>query len=431
MKLKLLQEKRGGLVKQARELLDLASTESRSLTADEQSKLAGIEAEIESLANTIDAEMRQIEREAGTAANLSVQEKRDLAKFSVTRALSALLNNRSLDGIELEMHQEGQREARASGVSLQGNLSIPLIAMQAERRDMTATGGSNGDQGGVMIQTEVGSLIGLLYAKSVLPKLGARYLTGLNGNILFPRLSTGSVGYHVGENTAPTESSPTLGSVTLSPNRMATYVEFSKQLILQGNESVEAMLRADLATALALGMENGAINGTGLNNQPLGLLAASSGIDFTSVVGGTDGLAPTWAHIVGLETAVASVNADIEALGYLTNVKVRGNLKTTLKSAGVAGYIWGEDNRLNGYGAEVTTQVPSNLDKGASTGVCSAAIFGNWNDLVVGMWGGIDITINPYIKDIEGLVRITAATYYDTVIRRGSSFAAIKDLLTA
>ena len=138
---------------------------------------------------------------------------------------------------------------------------------------------------------------------------------------------------------------------------------------------------------------------------------------------------------MGLETAVSTLNADIGALGYLTNAKVRGKLKSTLVTATYGDrMIWAEGagaTPLNGYRCEVTTQVPSTLDKGGSTGVCSAIIFGNWSDLVVGMWGGLDITANPYIKDIEGLVRINAAVFYDTVIRRGASFAAMKDALAA
>jgi len=265
-----------------------------------------------------------------------------------------------------------------------------------------------------------------------LRSLGARFLTGLSGNITFPRLATGSAGYHTAETTAPTESNPTTSAITLAPNKLGTYVEISKQLLLQSNEDVEAMIRSDIGTALALAMENGALNGTGSGNTPVGLLHSSAGIDVTSVVGGTDGAAPDWADIIGLETAVATLNADINNLGYLTNPKVRGKLKTTSKAGTEAMFVWENGSTpLNGYRAEVTTQVPSNGSKGGSTGVTSSILFGNWDDLIVAMWGGLDITVNPYVKDIDGLVRITANTFYDTAIRRVASFAAMKDALTA
>jgi HK97 family phage major capsid protein len=366
----------------------------------------------------------------------SKQESRDLSKFSIVRGLARLISNQPLDGIERELHEEGMKEARNSGLGVTGNFCIPTVALNSGRRDVTATGGSNGDQGGVTVPTSVGPLIDLLYAKMVLRGLGAQFLTGLAGNVTLPKLTAGSAGYHVAETTAPTESSPTFGKVDLSPNRLATFVEISKQLILQSNESVEAIVRNDLATALALGMESGALNGTGANNQPTGLLLYAGGA-FTSgiseVTGDTDGAAPSWAKIVELETKVSTLNADIGTLAYLTNPKVRGKMKATAKVASTDSIMLWENNSspVNGYRAEVTTQVPSTLDKGTSTGVCSAMIFGNWADLVMAMWGGLDIAVNPYSKDTEGLVRITAAAFYDTAVRRGASFAALRDVLTA
>lgn len=363
-------------------------------------------------------------------------EARDLDKFSIVRGITRLLQNQPLDGIEGEMHAEGLKEASRCGISPQGNFVVPTVALNHGRRDLTVTGGSNGSQGGVTVATSVGSVIELLYAKSVLRGLGVQFLTGLVGNITFPKLTAGSAGYHVGENAAPTESSPTMTSASLSPNRLATFVEISKQLLLQSNASVEALVRADLATALSLGMEAGALTGTGANNQPLGLLTYAGGAftsGITEVVGGTDGAAPSWANIVKLETEVATLNADIGSLAYLTNPKVRGKMKSTSKVASSDSVmLWGDNaSPVNGYRAEVTTTVPSDLDKGSATGVCSAMLFGNWSDLIVGMWGGIDLMVNPYSLDKEGLVRITATAFYDTVVRRGASFAALRDVLTS
>jgi HK97 family phage major capsid protein len=364
----------------------------------------------------------------------SKQEARDIEQFSLVRAIGKLVANERLDGVEREMHEEGLKEARANGVALQGNLCVPHVVLAHGQRDLSATGGSNGSEGGVTVPTIVGSMIDLLYARMVLRGLGAQFLTGLSGNIDFPKLTAGSAPLHKGENVALGESSPTFSKVTLSPNRCGTFVEISKQLLIQSNASVEAMIRNDIATALALKMEAGALTGAGANSEPLGLLTYDSGFTsgITEVAGGTDGAAPSWANVVALETAIANLNADAGSLSYLTNPKVRGKMKTTPKVSSTDSVMLWENNGspINGYRAEVTTQVPSNLDKGSATGVCSAMIFGNWSDLIIGMWGGLDIAANPYIKDIEGLVRITAASFYDTVVRRGASFAALRDITT-
>lgn len=364
-----------------------------------------------------------------TPANPSRSEQRDLSQFSLVRGLRSLMEGRGLSGIELEMHQEAQREGAQAGIALRGQLTLPTVLLNHGRRDMTATGGSNGDQGGTTVATNLGSFIELLYSRMVLRGLGAQFLTGLVGNIDMPKLLTGSAPVKKAENAATDESSPTTGKVSLSPKRNGTFIEVSKQLLMQSSVGIEGVLRNDLATALALAMELGAINGGG-TAEPTGILNTGS---IGSVAGGTDGAAPTWANIVALETAVAVANADIGNLAYLTNPKVRGKLLTTPKVASTdSNMVWSDGpTPLRGYRAAVTTQVPSTLTKGGSGAVCSAIIFGNFADLVIGQWGGIDISVNPYIKDTEGLVRITADCYYDAAVRRAGSFAAMKDALTA
>lgn len=356
-------------------------------------------------------------------------EARDMSQFSLLRALGSLANGGQLSGIELEMHQEARREAQNNGLGMRGQLTLPTCWLNFANRDLTATGGSNGDQGGVMVQTQLGSFIELLYSKMVLRTLGAQFLTGLVGNLDLPKMATGTTPVKKTENEAATEASPTFTKVSLTPNRLPTYVEVSKQLLAQSSYSVEQMLRNDIATALALGIEAGAIYGGG-TSEGLGILATPS---IGDVAGGTNGLAPTLAHIIALETAVSVANADVGSLSYLTNSKVRGKLKSTAAVASTdSRMIWGEGAQpLNGYGAAVTNQVPSNLTKNSSGAVCSAIIFGNFSDLLIGQWGGIDIQVNPFVKDIEGLVRITAECYYDTAVRRAGSFAAMLDALTA
>jgi HK97 family phage major capsid protein len=427
--LKQATEERGQLLKTADEILSEARSARRDLTNEEARKLDTLKGEIFSRDRIIAAEQAEI-RNHVASNRYSQGELATMSGFSFQRAIRLLADGKPLDGLEGEMHAEGRSYAQNSGIVCSGNLVLP-DAILAERRDMTATGQTSaaGDQGGDLFGTTVTKPLSPLYARSVLRKLGARLLTGLSGNLAIPKMGTSVIGHHPETGTLA-ESSPGTSQITLAPNRIGSYVEISKQLIIQTDSEVERLVRGDLLENLALMIENGAINGTGADNQPMGLLHASSGIDF-SVVGGTHGGAPTWDHVVDLETAIATNNADINNLGYLGNPKVRGKLKKTLKHAAGESYVWPESNIVNGRIAEVTTQVPSNLTKGDSTGICSALIFGNWDDLVVAMWGGLDITVNPYVKDIDGLVRVTAQGFYDTAIRRGESFAAMKDALTA
>lgn len=364
-----------------------------------------------------------------TPGTPSRQEARDLDTFSMARGIQLVASGRPLDGVEREMHQEALVEARNFGLGLSGQFSVPMAVLQHGRRDMSATGGTNGDAGGNTIVTTHGAFIELLYNKLCLRGLGTQFLTNLQGNFALPKLLTGTAPAKATENAALGESSPTTGLVNFSPKRAGRFVEYSKQLVAQSPLAWESILRGDLSTMLAILMETAAINGGG-SDEPTGILQ-TNGIG--SVAGGTDGLALTRANAIRLKTSVATSNALMGSLGFLTNASVRGKAQETAIDAGSGLFLWKEDqdDRFMGYQAAVTESVPDTLTKGSSGAVCSALIFGNFADSILAQWGGIDFTVNPYAKDTEGLIRITADCFYDFGIRRAASFAAIKDLLTA
>lgn len=433
-------------------LLESADEEKRDLTADEEKRYNDMDAELDGLEKRLKraeklekrtAEMSAVNRRYTPPVDHSVQpevnanERRDLSQYSLTRAMRTLLDGKPLEGIEKEMHEEGEKEQRASGVTGGGNFIIPQVVLAAsgnERRDMTATGTTStaGDQGGQMIQTEVGSIIDRLRSKLVLRQAGVRMIGGLQGNISWPKFVENDTAAEKSENAAAAESSPTLESITTSPKRLPVFVEFSRQLVMQTSPDVESMLRNDLAYQIAKVMDQRGINGSGSSNQPTGILG-TAGIG--AVVGGTNGAAPTWDHIVDLETAVAVDDADIGKLGYLTNTVVRGKLKKTfIDASSNAERVWNRENKaapLNEYMAHVTNLVPSNLTKGTADAICSAIIFGNFDDAMMNQWGGLEFMVNPYSRDTEGLIRLNAWTFYDFLVRRAQSFAAMQDALTS
>jgi HK97 family phage major capsid protein len=186
------------------------------------------------------------------------------------------------------------------------------------------------------------------------------------------------------------------------------------------------MLKNDLVTAVAIAVDAAAIEG-GAANTPTGILNT---VGIGSVVGGTNGAAPSFANIVALEKEVAIDNADMGALAFLTNPKVRAKLKQVAVGTDQR-MVWGESgNTLLGYNAYVTTQVPSTLDKGSSTGVCSAIIFGNFNDLMIGQWGGLDLIVDPYTAASNAQVNVYIHSFWDVLVRHAESFAAMKDATT-
>lgn len=284
--------------------------------------------------------------------------------------------------------------------------------------------------GGNLVATELlaSSFIDILVNRMVVMQLGTTMLTDLTGNIAIPRATGGATGFWVAENTASTESQQAFDQVSLTPKTAGAFTDYSRRLLLQSSIAVEAFVRMDIARTLALMIDLAAINGSGSANQPRGVLN-TAGIG--NVAGGTNGAVPTWDNVVDLETALANANVGTDSRAYLTNTRVRGRLKRQQMFSGTNGIpVWSNDGTLNGTRAEVSNQVPNTLTKGTSTGICSALLYGNWSDLLIGMWGGLDIMMDPYTGATAGTKRVVALQDVDVSVRMNVSFAAMLDALT-
>lgn len=264
----------------------------------------------------------------------------------------------------------------------------------------------------------------------VMSRLGVRFLTGLSGNVDIPRKSTvGSLGT-LTEVGSASETAPATAKLSLTPKRIGAYTEVSKQALIQSALALEGMIRDDLLTGAAVLLEYQMINGNGTAPQIAGI-RNTSGIG--TVVGGTAGATIAWSHVVGLETAVANANAEPDRVaGYLVNTATRGKAKQVQRGTNLS-FIWSDgDTPLNGYRAYVTNNLPSNLTKGSSTTVCSAALFSSdWSMAVIGFFGAPDVTVDPYSLAATGQVRITLNQFADGGVRQPAAFAKMDDILTA
>ena len=344
--------------------------------------------------------------------------------YSLVRALNVAAYGG--DGLEREVSDQIAKQLNRStdGIFVPTSLSVRAPAVAGADA-----------QGGYTVQTTVMPIIELLRNRMMVKRLGAQVLSGLVGNLAFPRQEGAPTlnwsAENPGSDTGDTDLTSYFGQVSMGPKSAIATIPYSKQLLAQSSADIEQFFRNDLTMANALGLDLAAIAGTG-TNQPTGILN-TTGIG--SVIGGTNGLAPDWGHIVDLETEVAIDNADVGNLAYLTNAKVRGKLRQTEKASTTAQFIWEKGleagfGEMNGYRAGVSNQVASNLDKGTSTGVCSAIIYGNWEDLLIGEWGVIELIVDPYAKKKQGLVEITSTMLVDIAVRNPQSFAAMKDALT-
>lgn len=342
----------------------------------------------------------------GAIPELGLSE-RDVERYSFVRAMAALANpdNRRLReaaAFEFEVSEAAQE---ASGRRSMGFMVSPDVL----KRDLSV---GTATAGGHTVETELGGLIDILRNRSVINQVGATMLTGLQGNVAFPRQTGAATGYWVAEGGAPTESQQTFDQVPLSPKTFGAFTEYTRQLLLQSSIDVEGFVRNDLARVLALGIDLAALYGTGSSNQPTGV-SQQSGINSPTSFAGAN---PTFAEVVTMETEVAVDNADEGALAYVCRPDMRGYFKSTEKFSSTGMTIWEPGNTVNGYGCGVSSQVTA-----------GDLFFGNWNDLMIGMWGGLDIMVNPYALDTSGGVRIVALQSMDIAVRHPVSFAFNND----
>lgn len=432
-----LKEFRGEVYQEYIDLKTLCETEKRDLNDTEIVKRDELRKALDRIDKEIEIKIQE-ERMAKQYAQKQFKkdnedpEKRELKQYSLFKALAAKAEGRELTGFELEMHQEAVNEARDAKVNV-GGMGIPskIIGLFAEKRALTATGTTSvaGDQGGMLIPTDKEGLVMALRPMLVLAGLGAKTYGGMVGNLDIVKGASTTAGWET-ENGDADETSIATSKITVSPKRLAAFTKISKQLLLQSSQNLESDALNDILAAIAQAVEAAAINGSGSgNNQPTGLLG-TSGIG--SVVGGTNGLAPAWTHITDLESKIEIANAWGPNLAYLTNPKVKNKLKNIKVDAGSGLYVWPQTtNELNGYKAAISNLVPSTLDKGTSTGVCSALIFGDFSGLEIYNWGGLDVTVDPYTLAGKAQIQLTVNSFWDVAVRRPEMFAAMLDALTA
>jgi HK97 family phage major capsid protein len=352
---------------------------------------------------------------------------RELRAFSLVRAIAHQAGLPVDAGREIEVSRE---LASRAGRPFQG-MAVPMSVFHepVEQRVITTAAPAGGPGSNIIATDYLGNqFIDLLRNELVIRRAGARVLSGLIGNADIPATKTSATAAWVNENAAITATDHEFRKVSLTPKHVGALVEYSRNMLLQTSPDVESLLRTDLAATLAVAIESGAINGSGSAPNPRGVLNVSG---IGDVAMGTDGGGISWAKVIDLIGEVLQDNA--EGTAFITNAKVLKAGRKTPRVSGNPLMIWEERAQLADYPAFITNAVPSNLTKGSSGAVCSALIFGNWSELLLGYWSELDVLVNPYETTAysKGNVQVRAMATMDVAVRHAESFGAIKDLTTA
>lgn len=319
-----------------------------------------------------------------------------LRNYKLFKALNALATGDwSKAGLELECSRHiadsSKRDARG--------FFMPVLAL-------TAGGAASGAE---LVGTDhmANMFIDALRAQTIIGRLGAQFIEGLVGDVSIPKLASGTTFYWVAEDGTPTQTPATTGSVSMNPHTAGGSVPISRKLLKQSSPSVEALIRQDLLRGAALIVEQAALQGTGADNQPTGIIS-TSGVNTSTISAAGN---PDWDEIVAFETEVAKDNALAGALGYLVAPGVRGAMKVKPRFASTGLPIWADNNTVNGYMADASNLMPTN-----------GIIYGDWSSLLVGFWGAIDLSVDTATKAADGGLVLRAFVDADIAVRHAQSF---------
>lgn len=397
-KLEMIDE-RAILTATAKKLIEAGKLEKRKLTEDENKEFDNLTVQISTLNKEIQlAETRAIEQTK--VNNIQIKNEVKMEKVSLLKMIEARANGRNLSENELALVNLGKDELRKSGLSATGDIQIPT----EYRANIQATVATAGQE--IVAEDKMG-LIAPIREKLILVEAGATFLSGLVGDVSIPAYG-GTSALWKGEVAAATDGAGTFSEVTLSPKRLTTYIDVSKQFLMQDSADAEKMLMQDIVNSIAIKLESTVLGKeAGSTTQPAGMFATAPTIA---------GVA-TWANVLAMETAVDTANA----LGngkYITNAGGRGVLKGTLKAAGTGIYLL-QDNEMNGYPVLTTNNVAKALQAGANE---FGVVFGDWSQMLIGQWGAIDLVVDAVSQAINGNVRIVVNAYFDAKPRVAGAF---------
>lgn len=348
---------------------------------------------------------RALNDQASSDVGMSDDEVRQFSFIRALRALSNPTDRRAQEAAAFE-YEASRAAAERSGKEPEGIL-VPADVLK-RALNSSNSGAAAGDTGGYSISTDLmsQSFVEMLRNRAIAMQLGTP-LGGLVGNLDIPGQSGGASGYWIGEDEDAREDGLELDQIGMTPKTVAALAEITRKLLMQSSLDVEALVRRDLASALALTVDKAVFYGTGTDKQPLGI-ANVTGINAVPFAKGL----PSYTETVQMESAIAADNADVNSMAYVMASGMRGHYKTTQKFDGTNGSpIWEQGNTVNGYRSEVTNQIKS-----------GDLFFGNFADLLIGMWGGLDLTVDPYTHSAKGRVRVVAMQDIDVVLRRIESF---------
>ena len=311
-------------------------------------------------------------------------------QFSLLKAINDIANNRSLDAVSQAVINAGADEMRSAGQSFSGQIQLPVESRAA----VTVT-----DEHDDVIEVQFADLLTPLRAKNVLVAAGAKYMSGLIGDVQVPIMGAGNVTWE-GEVASAQEAGYTFTSKKLQPKRLTAYVDISKQFLVQDSIGAEQAIRADIVAAI----------NSKLESTILGSAAGSTTTPAGIFYGQSPKAIATFKDICDLEASIEDANV-IGECKYVMSNKAKAALRNMPKSSKSTQLVM-ENGEVDGTPVLNTSNVEA-----------QNIAYGDWNNLAIGQWGSIDLVVDPYTLAKDGQVRIVINAFFDAITLRPEAFA--------
>lgn len=329
-------------------------------------------------------------RSARTHKHININTMKE-QRFSLLKAIRNVAENRQLDNVTAAVCNEGMKEMRAAGLNTVGQIYIPTMETRAAV--------SVASEGVDVVATDLYDIIEPLRAKNVLVQAGAKFYTGLTNNAQIPVMTGSNVNW-AGETAAATDGNVLFNNVTLTPKRLTAYVDISKMLLAQDSIGVENAIRQDLINAINSKLES-TILGKGAKSatSPAGIFNGKTPTKVTDFEG-----------LVGLEAKVEEANV-LGGISYIASPSARASFRNMMKGSRGTAQLAYTDGTLDGTPVYSTSNVEA-----------KTFVVGDFSNLAIGSWGGLDIVVDNYTQAVNGMIRLVVNAYFDAALIRPEAF---------
>jgi HK97 family phage major capsid protein len=383
-----LKETRSSLVETLEGIKNTAEGESRNLNEAESTEVDNTLDKIDALdveikrAERMENEMRVAASVGGSTVSTTVD--KDKRSYSFQDAMKQAVNGK-LEGLVKEMDQEARNETPHQTYR---GVAIPHSILN-QRAAVTTAASS---------PLEVQSFTDQLEANLVLASAGANFYSGV-ADQKFPVVSDIASSWVAEDSGADVAAAGATTSITLTPKKLISVVDLSKEAMTQ-NAGLEAAIRRNMAANIASTWEKALLATADISGAPASIYADAAA--------GATGV--TAADFINLEATVLGNDIPLEGsrMAYIFDKDAYTSIRSLLQTTGVAALWNPETKELNNYYGFFSTNVGN-----GGTANKAQALFGDFSKVHLAQFGGLDLLYDPYTKSRQGLGTLIATTLVD------------------